>query len=67
MYFGDTYYLVYLYTFQGYSQGAGNLVTVSGSTFISNSGNIVGSAVMFSSFLYVQNRHESHHYQATNK
>ena len=52
---------------QTYSQGAGNLVILSESTFFGNSATHIGSAVMFASFLYVQNRHESYHYQATNK
>ena len=49
-------------TVQVYSQGAGNLVTLSNSTFNENVASEVGSAVMFASLLYVQNRNESLHY-----
>ncbi len=48
---------------QVYSQGAGNSISLSDSTFINNTANNVGSAVMFASLLYVQNRMESLHYK----
>ncbi len=52
---------------QVYSQGAGNLVSISECTFVNNRANNVGSALMFASFLYVQNRNESLHYVTSNK
>lgn len=43
-------------------QGRGNNVTLTRSTFHQNTAHNIGSAVMFASLLYVQNRAESHHY-----
>lgn len=43
-------------------QGRGNNVTLTHSTFHQNNAHDIGSAVMFASLLYVQNRAESHHY-----
>lgn len=43
-------------------QGRGNDVTLTHSTFHQNTAHNIGSAVMFASLLYVQNRAESHHY-----
>lgn len=54
-------------TVQLYSQGSGNVVSLSDSYFEGNSANDVGSAVMFASLLYVQNRNASYHYQVYNK
>ena len=51
---------------QVYSQGAGNLVTVKDCNFTDNRANEVGSGLMFGSFLYVQNRDESHIYTVSN-
>ena len=48
---------------QVFSQGEGNVVSVLGSHFFNNTGTEVGSAVMFASLLYVQNRVESLHYR----
>ena len=54
-------------TVQVYSQGAGNIVSLTESTFEENYASDVGSAVMFASLLYVQNRDPSHHYQVKDK
>lgn len=51
---------------QVYSQGAGNNVSVSDTVFLRNRAG-VGSALMFGSFLYVQNRNESYTYETRNK
>lgn len=51
---------------QVYSQGAGNSIALSESTFVNNRASEVGSAVMFASLLYVQSRVESRHYKVHN-
>ena len=50
-------------TVQVFNRGSGNMVSLSGSYFSENTGREVGSAVMFASLLYIQNREESLHYQ----
>ena len=52
-----------LSTVQVFSQGEGNMVSVSDTHFFNNTGSEVGSAVMFASLLYVQNRVQSLHYR----
>ena len=52
---------------QTYSQGSGNQVLLSDSYFEGNSASDVGSAVMFASLLYVQNRKASYFYRVSNK
>ena len=50
-------------TIQIFNRGSGNMLSLSGSYFSENTGREVGSAVMFASLLYIQNREESLHYR----
>lgn len=52
---------------QVYSQGAGNVISLSDSHFEGNQASDVGSGVMFASLLYVLNRKLSHYYEVSNK
>ena len=52
---------------QVFSQGSGNVITLSESHFEENSASDVGSGVMFASLLYTQNRKSSHYYQVSDK
>ena len=48
---------------QGFSQGQGNVVSVTRSVFENNTALEVGSGLMFGSLLYIQNRVRSQHYR----
>ena len=48
---------------QIFSRGSGNMLSLLGSRFAENRGRDVGSAVMFASLLYIQNRQQSIHYR----
>ena len=52
---------------QVYSQGSGNRISLRNSHFEGNFASDVGSAVMFASLLYVQNRKSSYFYQVSDK
>ena len=52
---------------QVYSQGSGNKISLRDSHFERNGASNVGSAVVFVSLLYVQNRQSSHFYQVSDK
>ena len=52
---------------QVYSQGAGNIISLSDSVFEGNQASDVGGGVMFASLLYPLNRKPSHYYEVSNK